>query len=76
MVSKRKKVAVRKTARKVNNNTYFILAGIAAAAVGVYFLAGDQIAALFRPRRKTESNPTITGRWWCKGTSCGTWFKY
>lgn len=61
MVSKRKKVAVRRTARKVNNNTYFILAGIAAAAVGVYFLAGDQIAALFqKPDLDQEEKPKLT----------------
>jgi hypothetical protein len=54
MISKRKQVAVRRTARKANNNKYFILAGIAAAGLGIYFLAGDQIKALFKPKGDEE----------------------
>jgi hypothetical protein len=55
MISKRKKVAVRRTARTVNKNKYFILAGIAAAGLGIYFLAGDKIKQLFKPDQDEET---------------------
>lgn len=54
MISKRKRVTARKGARAANNNKYFILAGVAAAALGTYLLAGDQIKAFFK--RDDEDN--------------------
>jgi hypothetical protein len=49
MISKRKKVAVRRVGRTAakNKNTLMIL-GIAAAAVGTYLFAGDSIKKLFK----------------------------
>ena len=49
MISKRKRVAVRRVGRAAekNKNTLIIL-GIAAAAVGTYLFAGDSIKKLFK----------------------------
>lgn len=58
MISKRKRVAVRKTARAANKNKYYILAGIAAAALGTYFLAGDQIKAFFERNNQPADDTT------------------
>jgi len=68
MISKRKKVAVRRVGRAAakNKNTLIFL-GIAAAAVGTYLLAGDSIKKLFKkdpenfPPSLPEIGPTIPG---------------
>jgi hypothetical protein len=57
MISKRKKVAVRRTARAANKNKYFILAGIAAAGLGLYFFAGDKIKDLFKGDTGQDEKP-------------------
>lgn len=59
MVNKRNKVRARKTARFANKNKLYIGAGILAAGIGIYLLAGDQIKALFKKDDTDEGNNQI-----------------
>lgn len=68
MISKRNKVRARKTARFANKNKLYIGAGILAAGIGIYLLAGDQIKALFKKDDTDDTNnnqnpllPPVTG---------------
>lgn len=55
MISKpRKRKTARKTGLFSKKNTLFIAAGVIAASVGVYLLAGDQIKNLFKGNKPEE----------------------
>jgi hypothetical protein len=61
MISKqRKKATARKSGLFAKKNTLFIVAGVLAAGVGVYLLAGDQIKDLLKGNKPNEDNEDST----------------
>jgi len=56
----RKRTTARKTGLLTKKNTLFITAGILAAAIGTWLLAGDKIKSFFKPDEDENQPPQIT----------------